>query len=398
MQGDIDFLPGRPGVLAKEATERIKRRLRICVQEGIAQPGLAHFANGQVLSFVARVTETGFPVPRLQVIGKFSHLTPQANIEELVPVSKLFAPDAGIDVAAEPNPSSQRSRHSVNIQSHIPDCEGIKRIRDRHTDAVRATRPYSRKISSRNVEWIGCKWHCGQVRTVIRARIFKVAKYCQVLVAYVAHERAVIHLTVRRRQRGRNRSEVIRRVIPIPGYRISQVINVVANTKRCRGDIKRRIHSVRRRVRRRSKSTEKYTGNQTATSKAARKVAAARIKSTKGVEIPIGGNVAVTTVNTTGALPEIGNDHDISFVVPGAGFDPCFPLAHVIGRSHVCISVSAPNLQATEFVDQEEVDHASDRVRSIHSRGAICKDVNVIDHRERYQVNVRASACPGSSQ
>src|SRR6478736_6388989 len=224
MQGDIGSLPRRRGVLAEEATERIKRRLRICVQEGIAQPGLAHFANGQVLSFVARVTETRFPVPRLQVIGKFSQLTPQADIEELVPVSKLFAPYAGIIDTAEPNPGGQGSRHSVNIQSHIPDCEGIKRIHDRHTDAVRATRPYRRKISSRNVEWIGCKWNGGQVRTVIRARIFKVAKYCQVLVAYVARERAVVHLTVRRGQRGRNRSEVIRRVIPIPGHQISKVI------------------------------------------------------------------------------------------------------------------------------------------------------------------------------
>ena len=43
----------------------------------------------------------------------------------------------------------------------------------------------------------------------------------------IARERAVVHLTVSRRQRGRNRSEVIRRVIPIPeGTRISQVINV----------------------------------------------------------------------------------------------------------------------------------------------------------------------------
>src|SRR6267378_2469851 len=156
MQGDIDSLPRRPGVLAEEAAERIKRRVRICVQEGIAQPGLAHFANGQVLPFVARVTETQFPVPRLQVVGKFSHLTAQADVEELVPVSELFAPYAGIIDATEPNPSGQRNRLSVNIQSHIPDCEGIKRIRDWHTDAVGTARPYGSKISSRNVEWIGC--------------------------------------------------------------------------------------------------------------------------------------------------------------------------------------------------------------------------------------------------
>src|SRR6266436_10196364 len=116
---------------------------------------------------------------------------------------------------------------------------------------------------------------------------------------------------------------------------------------------------------------EKQPRDQTGTCHAAREIAAARIKSAELYEIPVRRNIAVATENATGALPEIGNDHDISFVVSGAGFNPCFPLAHVIGRSHVCISVSAPNLQATEFVDQEEVDHARDSVRTVHGRSAI---------------------------
>src|SRR6266545_8316173 len=106
MQGNIDFLPRRTGVLAEEATERIKRRGRICVQQGIAQPGLAHFANGQVLSLVAGITEAHFPVPRLEVIPKFSHLATQTYIEELVPVSELLASGASVVNAAEPNTSS----------------------------------------------------------------------------------------------------------------------------------------------------------------------------------------------------------------------------------------------------------------------------------------------------
>ena len=65
------------------------------------------------------------------------------------------------------------------------------------------------------VEWIGRKWHSCQRRIEIRARIFKVAKYCQVLVANVAGERAVVHLTVSRRQRWRDRGEVIGDVIPV---------------------------------------------------------------------------------------------------------------------------------------------------------------------------------------
>src|SRR5215471_16849962 len=109
MQGDIDCLPRRTGVLAEEATERIKRRLRICVQQGSAQPGLARFADGQVLPFIARVTETSLPIPRLEVITYQSQLTPQTKIEELIPVRELFASRTGIVDAAEPNPSGQRN-------------------------------------------------------------------------------------------------------------------------------------------------------------------------------------------------------------------------------------------------------------------------------------------------
>ena len=108
MQGDINSASRRRGVLVEKATERIKRSGRICIQQGVAQPGLADFANGEVLSLVARVTETHFPVPRLEVIAKFAHLTPQPDVEELVPVSELFVPWTGIVNAAKPNPGGYR--------------------------------------------------------------------------------------------------------------------------------------------------------------------------------------------------------------------------------------------------------------------------------------------------
>ena len=41
MESDINSCSGRRAVLAKKPTERIKRSGRICVQQGIAQPGLA---------------------------------------------------------------------------------------------------------------------------------------------------------------------------------------------------------------------------------------------------------------------------------------------------------------------------------------------------------------------
>src|SRR5262245_41654493 len=121
---------------------------------------------------------------------------------------------------------------------------------------------------------------------------------------------------------------------------------------------------------RRSVCTEKQARDQPDPDKpsnVAREIAAAIIKSAKANEIPIGRNVAVAAEKATGALPEIGNDHNIGLVISGAGFQPSLPLAHVIGCSEIGVAISTPDLQATEFVDQEEVDHASDRVRSVDS-------------------------------
>src|SRR5439155_7380432 len=99
-----------------------------------------------------------------------------------------------------------------------------------------------------------------------------------------------------------------------------------------------------------------------------------------------------------GAFPEIGNDNDIRLVVSGAGFQPCLPLTHIVGRSQIRVPVLSANLQSPEFVDQEEIDHAGDGVGAIHGRGAILEDVYVIDHREGYQVDVHAAASPGCAQ
>src|SRR5436305_15065425 len=123
-------------------------------------------------------------------------------------------------------------------------------------------------------------------------------------------------------------------------------------------------------MRRRRAFAEKQTGNQAATARTAvvaGEVPAASIKSAKRTEIPVGRNVTVTTENATGALPEIGNDNDIGFIVACAGLDPRFPLTHVIGSAEVCVSVGTADFQATEFVDQEKVNHAGDRVRPVHS-------------------------------
>src|SRR5437667_6850762 len=116
---------------------------------------------------------------------------------------------------------------------------------------------------------------------------------------------------------------------------------------------------------------EKQARKQTTALNATREIATAIIEPTKRYLKPIAGNIPIPAEDTTEPLPEIGNDHDIGLVIARAGFDPCFPLAHLVGSPHVCISVSAPNLQATELVDQEKVHYTRDRVRTVHGRCAL---------------------------
>src|SRR4029077_8695286 len=124
-------------------------------------------------------------------------------------------------------------------------------------------------------------------------------------------------------------------------------------------------------------------------------ILAASVESAKRFKEGAGRKVAVAAKDTTSAFPEIGNHYEVSLVISSTGFQPCFPLAHVVGRSQVCVPVRPSNFQATELVDQKEVDYARDRVGAVYRRGSIFQDVDVIDHREGNEVNVPALAGVG---
>src|SRR5438046_10149997 len=100
---------------------------------------------------------------------------------------------------------------------------------------------------------------------------------------------------------------------------------------------------------------EKEARQEAAICNAARKVAAAIIEPTKRYLKPIAGNIPIPAEDTTEALPEIGNDHDIGLVIARAGFDPCFPLAHLVGISQVCVPISSADFQTAALVDHEKV-------------------------------------------
>src|ERR1700730_231771 len=138
MQVHISPGYGRIRIATEGAHERIKRRSRVRLQQGVAQTRLADLTQGQVLTLVASVAEAQFPVPRLKVIAKFSHLTFESNIEDVIPVSELLTSDACVLNGTKPDSGSHRRCDTINNQSCVSDRERIKRVRDWDTDTGRA--------------------------------------------------------------------------------------------------------------------------------------------------------------------------------------------------------------------------------------------------------------------
>src|SRR5438093_13080887 len=94
----------------------------------------------------------------------------------------------------------------------------------------------------------------------------------------------------------------------------------------------RSVHTDRRK---KTGAPEKQPGNQATVLHAAREIPAACVESPKGNKEAVRGNVPIPAENPAGALPEIGNNNNISLVINGAGFQPCLPLAHFVGGTQV---------------------------------------------------------------
>src|SRR4030095_16916569 len=158
MQVNVNSGPSRRRVMSSEIQEWVKRCSRVRVQQCLPQARLASFADGQILSLIAGVTQTQLPVPTLEVISKFAHFAAQANIEQIIMVSKLIVSRTGVVNAAESNSGSYRKAASIRKEtwnSRVRDGERIKRILNWHADAGR-TKTY---VSAWNFEGIRQKWH-----------------------------------------------------------------------------------------------------------------------------------------------------------------------------------------------------------------------------------------------
>src|SRR6476660_875954 len=159
MQVDVNPRSGRLGVVGREIQEGIKCRGWIRIQKCFPQSRRADFVDGQILAFVPRITKTQLPVPTLEIIAKFSHLSSQPNVEKGIPVGELFMSGTRVVNAAESNSGSHRETGAVREEiwiSRIRECEGIKRILDWHTEEKNWT---IADASGWCLEWVGYKRH-----------------------------------------------------------------------------------------------------------------------------------------------------------------------------------------------------------------------------------------------
>src|SRR6266513_4350191 len=382
MQGNIDSVPRRRRLSGQHSRtsciisdsliqEGVKRRGRIRIHESLSQPGLANNVSRLNFFIVPGITETRFPVPGLEVIAKFAHLTAKSHIKE-----NVVKGGGRISVTLFQSTITNAGKHrgsgkglAVRRNSRVCYRERIKRILDWHTYAA-----WSKGGACyRAVEWIGHKRRRRQSRTEIGAGVLEIRKQGEVLVANVAREGSIVSLTVSPRNRRRQGREIESRKVPIRIRNVAGVSRIVLWA--CR--------RVRYRL------IELWL--QAEASYLARKTRAPKIKSPKGLRIPVAGKFTVAAEDV-GPIVEIGNHHDVGLVISHARFEPGLQLTRVVGRTHVRVSHAAPDLKATEFVDQKDVEHTGHRVGAVNGRGAILQDVDVINHREGNQVDVHAAA------
>ena len=368
------------------------------------------------MPLVSRIPETQFPVPRLEVVTELAHLTPKSEVEQLIPIGEFFVPWTGVVDAAKANTGRDWettggitwTRRKEVWNRRVCNSERIEWIGKWHTDAARTEESPRHSV----VERIRCKRHRCERRIKVRTRIFKIAKYRQVFVADIACKGTIVHLPVSRRQVRREsrkvKEEVIAAALVLSAELVKSLYGIVDTGRtgirvrihRIRTFIERRCGGVRGRMRQRcvnskcwgATRTEEKAGKQPTALHTPGFVTTARIEASEWNKESVRRNITVTTEHATSALPEIGDHNDVGLVIARASFDPSLPLAHLVGRSEVCVPISTADFQTPELMDQEEVDHARDGVGTVHGRGAILQDVYVIDHRKRYQVDVRACA------
>ena len=86
-----------------------------------------------------------------------------------------------------------------------------------------------------------------------------------------------------------------------------------------------------------------------------------------------------------------GVNHEVCLVVTSAREQVTRFFTAIVGETKVRVAVAAVNLQTTEAVNQEHVDHASHSLGAVNWRSAIFQDVDVIDQTKWEPVEVDRS-------
>ena len=97
MQVDINLAYRRIRVAKPELPPKgLKAVAGFVSSNACRRPGWLASPTDKSVTLVAIVAEARFPVPRLEIIAKLSHLTFQSNIEHVIPIGELFMSGTGV--------------------------------------------------------------------------------------------------------------------------------------------------------------------------------------------------------------------------------------------------------------------------------------------------------------
>src|SRR5205823_561635 len=109
------------------------------------------------------------------------------------------------------------------------------------------------------------------------------------------------------------------------------------------------------------------------------------------------GNVAATEINAApidiigitrdinvagierGPIVNLGIYNNVRLIVPSTGEQIHSFFTRVIGRAKIGVAIAGINFEATKLVDQPNVEHTGDRVRTVNGGSAVLQDVDVVD-------------------
>src|SRR5436190_8109802 len=111
------------------------------------------------------------------------------------------------------------------------------------------------------------------------------------------------------------------------------------------------------------------------------------IRAAKSREVRITRDISVTRIDC-GPIVKLGVNYNVRFIVSSTGEEISPFFTRVIGKAEIGVAIAGVELEATEPVDQPNVEHTGDCVRTINGGSAVLQDVDVIDQPERNGVEV----------